>query len=70
MTSTDTIYKLMGSFQDLLVANQGHAYASGYLGSFAASIAQNLSEAEKAEFLTDLANRIAEQTKNLSHKAG
>ena len=70
MDTNATIYKLMGSFQDLLVANQGHAYASGYLGSFAASIAQNLGEAEKAELLADLIKRISEQTKNLPHKAG
>lgn len=60
---TDTVRNMIAVFSKTLIEKEGHAYASGYLGSLAETIAVRLSEDEQKLLVEDLAQRLANHIK-------
>jgi hypothetical protein len=59
---TQTAANVTDAFCKLLIAKQGHAYATGYITSLLLNVvAYRLSEDQQAEFAADISKRLSEE---------
>ena len=64
---SQTAESVTDAFCQLLIARQGHAYASGYISSLLQTVVRGvLTEEQQAEFAADISQRLSEEVRKMS----